>query len=440
MQEQQINSNIDEIELTEEFQRAFNILEGSRDNLFVTGRAGTGKSTFLEYFRQNTKKNIAVVAPTGVAALNVRGQTIHSFFKFKPRLMTRDKIHRKGNRKVYENLDLLIIDEISMVRADVFDAIEYFLRLNGPNPGENFGGVQICVIGDLYQLSPIVSQHEKDFYFNLYRTPFFFGSEAFDLANFGVVELWKIFRQKEAAFIEALNKIRSGEADSDVIDFINQRAGVQILDNDPSIILTTTNRIADVTNSEKLAQIKSLERLYMGKANGDFELKMDKLPAPMELKLKHGAQVMFTRNYQGGKVKKWVNGTIGIIKELGKDEIIVTVSEDGYKKDFKVKKEMWESVKYSYDEDKGAIEEEIIGEYKQFPLMPAWAITIHKSQGKTLEKVVIDLGYGAFAPGQLYVALSRCRTFSRIFLKKRINLRDVKFDNNVAEFTREFIN
>jgi ATP-dependent DNA helicase PIF1 len=428
--------SVEEIELSPEFLRALDILQNSTDNLFITGKAGTGKSTFLEYFRKQTKKNVAVLAPTGVAALNVKGQTIHSFFKFKPHLLTKDSIKIKRDRKLFSKLDMLIIDEISMVRADVFDAIEYFLRLNGPKQGQPFGGVQICVIGDLYQLSPIVSYAEREIFHQLYKTPFFFSSDAFALANFGVVELKKIYRQSEGDFIEALNKIRTGDSGRATIDFINQRYGKAGLEADTQVVLTTTNLIADSINSRKLAELSTPEYIYQGTLTGDFGLDNDKLPAPQTLRLKVGAQVMFTKNHQS---KRWVNGTIGIVTSLTAKEIVVTTKKNDKIYSYTVEKETWETVRYSYDEALSTINEEVKGEYSQYPLTPAWGITIHKSQGKTLESVVLDLGSGAFAPGQLYVALSRCRTFDNITLKNPISPRDVRCDINVVNFSKEFV-
>lgn len=427
---------ISDIELSEEFLDALSVLEDSDDNVFLTGNAGTGKSTFLEYFKSRTKKNIAIVAPTGVAALNVKGQTIHSFFKFKPRLIAKNSIKPKRDNKIYKKLDILVIDEISMVRADVFDAIEYFLRLNGPTPGRPFGGVQICVIGDLYQLPPIVSRNESDIFYSLYDNPFFFSSDAFSQAEFSIIELKKIYRQSELEFISALNAIRTGNAEHDMVNFINKRHGLAQEDEDTPIILTTTNNIANMTNQQKMSEIKEPEFSYKGKVTGDFTVSGEKLPAPEELTLKVGAQVMFTKNHQN---RKWVNGTVGTISSLSEREIVVHVKKGKRSYNFKVEKESWESVTYNYDRENETITEDIKGEYSQYPLMPAWAITIHKSQGKTLESAIIDLGYGAFAPGQLYVALSRCRHFDKIHLKKPITKRDIMCDQSVQAFSHDFV-
>jgi ATP-dependent DNA helicase PIF1 len=430
-------NKLENIDFSPEFSKAFEILNNSSDNLFITGKAGTGKSTFLEYFRQNTKKRVAVVAPTGVAALNVRGQTIHSFFKFRPQFFDKTSIKVKKDRKVYAKLDMIIIDEISMVRADLFAAIEHFLRLNGPKQGQPFGGVQICVIGDLFQLPPIISYNEREVYYSHYHTPFFFGCEAFDMANFHLLEFEKIHRQSEKDFIEVLNKIRIGDVSQETLTFINKRHSYipQESGNKSQVILTTTNQIAEQINQEKLTAIKSEEFKFTAKMSKNFAVNENRLPAPKELRLKIGAQVMFTKNDQK---RRWVNGTIGTVTYLSKDDITVTVSKEERSYNYNVPKEQWETIKYNFDAIENKIKEEIVGEFIQYPLMPAWAVTIHKSQGKTLDHVVIDLGAGAFASGQLYVALSRCRTFDNIILKKPVQANDIKCNNNVIEFTREY--
>lgn len=431
-----------QIKLTSQFQRAFDILENTNENLFITGSAGTGKSTFLEYYRGHTGKNVVVLAPTGVAALNVKGQTIHSFFRFKPRFIDPSSIVEKRNKRPYNKIDLLIIDEISMVRADIFDAIERFLRLNGKKRGELFGGVQICVIGDLFQLPPIVGREEMDIFSQVYDSPYFFDSKCFEDAGFGCVKLDKVFRQSDNEFIHVLNDLRTGDVTQDTIDFINRRAGGSLhLDTtETPIVLTTRNDIADRTNIQKMAEIRTEGFTYKGvfkaatgqqKAVGDA-----RLPAPIQLNLKVGAQVMLTKNDSD---KRWVNGTIGVIKELHQDKIIVSVKTATGQRSYNIKKEKWETVRYRFDEAEGKVIEDITDTYKQYPLIPAWAVTIHKSQGKTLDAVIIDLGRGAFAPGQLYVALSRARNFDKIVLRSKITQRDVICDPRIVTFARQFL-
>ncbi len=420
------------IEITDEFKQAFNLLENSSESLFITGKAGTGKSTFLEYFRRKSKKNIVVVAPTGVAALNVRGQTIHSFFRLRPGFIDIEAVRKKPEKKAYTKLEVLIIDEISMVRADIFDAIEKFLRLNGPKKGEPFGGVQICVIGDLYQLPPIISRDESEIYHRFYSSPFFFCADSYDNANFNYMEFSHIFRQTEGGFINLLNKIRAGERDRRILDYINQRyVSESELEGESTIVLTTTNRIADNVNNVRLSALSGTPKLYDGDIEGDFNLSGNRLPAPEQLSLKVGSQVMFTKNDQS---KRWVNGTIGTVVGMSGLTIDVAIRKTTGVKTYKVEREIWESIKYEFDVTENKIIEKVTGEYRQFPLMLAWAVTIHKSQGKTLDSVIIDLGRGAFAAGQLYVALSRCRTFNKIILRNKVNFNDIICDNRVIEF------
>lgn len=428
-----IDENIDR---SAEFVEAFDLLEYTDDHLFLTGKAGTGKSTFLEYFRKNTSKNVVVLAPTGVSALNVKGQTIHSFFQFKPRLLTEENIGLKRNNRMYKKLKMIIIDEISMVRADIFDAIDKFLRLNGPIIGSPFGGVQICVIGDLYQLPPIVSRNESEVFASLYESPFFFSSKSYLDNDFSIIELQKIYRQSEIDFINALNNIRNGNTDYELIDFLNSRLRkYDEIKHKTPVVLTTTNYIADNINNRKLQQIDSKEFVYQGKADGSFAKGDDKLPAPRELKLKVGAQVMFTKN---GPNKKWVNGTVGTVTELTEKKITVTVKNNGVEKVHKIPKESWETFKYQIDVNSNKIMEEKTGSYSQFPLVCAWAITIHKSQGKTLDSVIIDLGSGAFLAGQLYVALSRCKSFSSMVLHNPVSASDIICNQHVIEFSNGY--
>lgn len=425
----------------QEFEGLLQRIEHEGQNVFVTGRAGTGKSTFLMYLRQRTKKNYVVLAPTGVAALHVKGQTIHSFFKFRPRFMDLSSIKLVRDRKLYQKLQLLIIDEISMVRADIFDAIERFLCLNGPHPGEPFGGVQLCVVGDLFQLPPVVAYAEREIYHQQYRSAFFFSAMSYPLAKFNVVELKTVYRQHNAGFIELLNHVRSGKADADVLQALNQRREnhqLTKLEASGAIVLTTTNTLADKTNIMQLSKIPGEVFTYNASISGDFIDTDDKLPAPKELLLKVGAQVMFTRNdtRYGPHAARWVNGTIGIVTALSERMIEVSVSYKGYRKCYVVEKEEWENIRYHYTPETHLIEEQTVGTYCQYPLIHAWAITIHKSQGKTLEEVVIDMGNGAFAPGQLYVALSRCPDFDKITLKQPITAKDVCCDASVVQFYR----
>lgn len=411
--------------ISNEFKEAFEILEYTKNNLFITGKAGTGKSTFLKYFRENTRKKIAVVAPTGIAALNVNGQTVHSFFRLKPNFIKIEEIKPNRN-KVLKNIDLIIIDEISMVRADVFDGIDHSLKLARKN-NKPFGGIQICVIGDMFQLSPIVANDEKELFLQHYESSFFFSSKAYQSADFNTVLFNKIHRQNDEEFIQILNAIRSGNCDENDIKTLNTRHSPRATPAPGTLVLTSTNALAENINNSKLSQLVGFTKTYKGKISADFNLRVGRLPAAEDLKLKVGAQVMFVKN---DSEMRWVNGTVGIVEKLEDDKIHVRVGSEIYK----VEAEKWKNIGYEFDEDKEQIIEKQMGTYTQFPLSLAWAITIHKSQGKTLERVIIDLGNGAFAPGQLYVALSRCKSLSGIALKQPISYRDIKCDEQVVEF------
>lgn len=422
------------------FEKAFETLENTNKNVFITGKAGTGKSTFLQYFRKKSNKNIVVLAPTGVAALNAGGQTIHSFFGFKPRFMDLSTIKSSSRRrKVLSQVDILVIDEISMVRADVFDAIEKMLRLNGKKQGEPFGGIQLCVIGDLFQLPPVISREERDIFPLFYKSPFFFDAQSFSLARFELIKFDEVFRQEESDFILMLNRIRVGDNRAEVLNFLNSRYNKKDqLKQAPStcITLCTTNNIADSMNEMRIAEIDEDEYTYNGIVSADFDVEKGKLPAPSSLKLKKGAQVMFTKNDQSGG--RWVNGTLGVVQNLDSKNIQVIIYEGEKPRTVSVNREKWTSIKYTLDAETETIKEEEAGSYEQYPLMLAWAVTIHKSQGKTLDHVEINLGRGAFAPGQLYVALSRCRQFDHIYLKNPIKRSDIFCDTDVKAFVQNY--
>ncbi|MFT7144564.1 MAG: ATP-dependent DNA helicase PIF1 [Alphaproteobacteria bacterium] len=421
--------------LTSEFEDAFETLEHTQQNLFITGKAGTGKSTFLDHFRKNTKKSVVVVAPTGVSALNVRGQTIHSFFGLGARFVDVASIGRRRNKKTYEEIELVIIDEVSMVRADVLDGLEKVLRVNGPIKGTPFGGVQICVIGDLFQLPPVITGQEEEYFSRFYNSPFFFDAHSFDMDDFKLVRFNNIFRQEEDEFINILNRVRVGQKHAGILDYLNQRYGVDLDDYEKSVTLCSTNKIADGINKKRIADIEETPFTFKAAVKGDFDKAKGRLPCPERLVLKENAQVMFVKN---DPEKRWVNGTIGRIVNLSLKNVEVEIMKGGVPRRYQVKKEKWPSIHYSFDEEEDKLKEEEVGSFSQYPLILAWAITIHKSQGKTLDSAIIDLGYGAFAAGQLYVALSRCRHFDRIALKTRINARDIKCDERILTFVKNY--
>lgn len=421
--------------LTPEFQESLKILENTSQNVFLTGKAGTGKSTLIQYFRSHSKKSIVVVAPTGIAAYNIGGQTIHSFFKFPPGIIDKKAIHDRIDTRLYMDIDTVVIDEISMVRADVLDGIDLFLRRYGRSRSLPFGGAQIILVGDLYQLPPVVTKEEVKIFRKLYETPYFFNSNVFKLANFKIVELTTIFRQKQDHFIEILNQIRVGEIDNDALVPINNRVSQK--NSKDHIILTTTNGVADGINQAKLDSINKPLFTFNAIIEGNFPDKDRHLPAPKKLDLKKGARVMFVKNDRGGR---WINGTLGWISELNSERIRVKLSDESGEKEVTVPLEEWENVKYEYDDESEEIKTIVVGKLKQFPLRMAWAVTIHKSQGMTFSKVKIDFTKSPFAHGQTYVALSRCRTLEGLLLTKRIWLNDIIIDPEITEFHKVMAN
>lgn len=411
--------------LNHEFKRVLSELESSKKHLFITGKAGTGKSTLLKYFRDNTKKNVIVLAPTGLAALNVGGQTIHSFFRFPPSFIHSKSI-KKVDNKLFKKIDAIIIDEVSMVRADLLDGIDKFMKKNGQSRNKPFGGVQLIFFGDLFQLPPVVAG-DKLLLNSKYEVPYFFGADIFKNLNYEVIELENTYRQKDKHFIELLDNIRTGELDKKVLQELNKNVKPYFKPGDEYVTLTTTNKLARMINTEKLSRIKNKTYTYRARIEGEFKAG-EKLPVNKELKLKVGAKVIFLRNDKEGK---WVNGSIGVVSELSADVILVRLENGGV---VKVDVAEWEKIKHTYDREKDRIVSEVKARITQYPLKLAWALTIHKSQGQTFNKVFIDLSTKAFAHGQTYVALSRCTTLNGIVLKSPISPRDVIVDERVMDF------
>lgn len=420
------------LELNDEFAGTFNLIENTNDSIFITGKAGTGKSTLLKYFKNNTAKNTAVLAPTGVAAVNIGGQTIHSFFRFPPRLIQKGNIRRRHNSKVMQKLDTVIIDEVSMVRADLMDGIDYALRINRDQMKLPFGGVQMVFFGDLFQLPPVVEKEARGILDQLYDSPYFFKAKVFHKLKLRYVELNKNYRQSDTQFIDLLNKIRDNAQGNADLGLLNERVRKIIPeDSNHCVILTTTNNRANALNEEKLAELQGKEYKYEAAITNKFE--EPAYPTEYCLRLKKGAQIILIRNDLD---KRWVNGTIGEIAALSCDTIKVSINGSIHE----VPKSSWEKIEYEYNRAEDKIEEKIIGTFEQYPIKLAWAITIHKSQGQTFDNIVIDLGAGAFTHGQVYVGLSRCTSLGGIILKRPVIASDIIFDERIYEFRNRFLN
>jgi hypothetical protein len=422
--------------LSDDFRNILDALEKSDSNLFITGKAGTGKSTLLQLFKSTSRKKLAVLAPTGIAALNVQGQTIHSFFGFPPRVITPSEASRRVSRKdllrMYKNLEVLVIDEISMVRADMLDGIDSFLRVNREN-FRPFGGVQVVFIGDMFQLPPVVTRDplESAYFRDYYDSPYFFSARIFNDPDFlqETHELRKVYRQESRHFLRLLEAVRLNKADHDDLADLNERYIPNHADTGGYITLTARNATADRINMRELQQITEPEFSFSATVSGTFDPNL--YPTEFDLRLRKGAQVMFVRN--DVEERQFVNGTIGKITHLDSETIIVETDEQGTKRKIEVSRSEWEIMRYKSGAT-GSLETEVVGSFSQFPLKLAWAITIHKSQGKTFDKVIIDLAGGAFEHGQLYVALSRCRTLEGIVLRKPIRPSDVITDERVVDF------
>tara|TARA_B100001115_G_C15812338_1_gene402904 strand:- start:126 stop:1427 length:1302 start_codon:yes stop_codon:yes gene_type:complete len=421
----------DDFVLSEEFESIVEQIENTKDHFYITGKAGSGKSTLLAYFRSVTKKNTAVLAPTGVAAIRVKGQTIHSFFGFPPKVIQTRHIKKVRQIELLQNLETLIIDEISMVRADVFDAIDYSLRVHRKKLTQPFGGVQVIVFGDLFQLPPVINMDESSLLERIYPNgQFFFHSNIFQDAQFKTLELQSIYRQTDDHFIYLLNAVRDGSITNSQIDNLNDSLVDNFEMDEGKIILTTTNARASGINQNYLKQLSSEEFSYRAQATGQFYKEL--FPTDEVLKLKKGAQVIMIKN---DPEKRWVNGSIGTIHDIAEKKIKVKINH----KIYEVKKEKWDRIQYSYDDDQQEVLENVTGSFKQYPMRLAWAITIHKSQGQTFEKVIIDMSQGSFAPGQLYVALSRCISLEGIELLRPLRKSDVIVNKQLIGFQDRLI-
>lgn len=425
-------STMENIDLNSDFTACLEDMENSDQCLFITGKAGTGKSTLLRYFCQTTKKKVVVLAPTGIAALNIGGQTIHSFFGFPPRPLNRSQIKARTNHKFYKAVDTIIIDEVSMVRADLMDNIDFFMRLNGRDRYKPFGGAQVVFFGDLFQLPPIVATNEEKMLLQeQYESPYFFSAEVFKELPIVMVELREVYRQSDMSFIRLLDAVRMNSLDYDEFMELNERYNPDFpIDSDFYITLSARNAAVDEINKQRLRALDTEEYSYLAQVTGQVHTH----PAESPLRLKLGAQVMFLKN---DPKRRYANGTIGKVCYLDHEEIRVQVPQpDGSLKVIPVEKHEWEVVKYEMPEE-GVIEAKVAGTFSQFPLKLAWALTIHKSQGKTFDRVIIDMRGGAFEFGQTYVALSRCRTFEGVVLTTPLKPQDIRSDPRILEFYQQ---
>lgn len=432
-----------------EFQDALQLITHTRQSVFLTGKAGTGKSTFLKYICNHTKKKYVVLAPTGIAAINAGGVTLHSFFKlpFRPMLpddpdlsLSHGRIfeffkYPKEKRKIIAEVDLIIIDEISMVRADIIDCVDRILRVYSGNMRLPFGGKQLLFVGDVFQLEPVVPSDQKEILSLFYASPFFFSARVFKDINLVPIELQKVYRQTDPVFINVLDRIRNNAARKQELDTLNGRyfPSFEPQNEDMYITLATRRDQVDFINEKKLAELPGEEYVSVGKIEGDFP--ESSLPTQLNLSIKEQAQVIFIDNdYE----RRWVNGTIGMVSGIDENGNVYVLLESGV--EHLVEPTSWRNYKYKYNEKERRIEEEIVGTFEQLPIRLAWAITVHKSQGLTFSRVVVDLTGGVFAGGQTYVALSRCTSLEGLVLKSKISSRDIFIRKEIVEFSQIFNN
>lgn len=449
---------------TPEFQAALNMIRFTHQSVFLTGKAGTGKSTFLRYVKENTKKKCVVLAPTGIAAINAGGVTLHSFFKLPFHPLTPDDPRYAGRRireflkygkehiQLLQSLDLIIIDEISMVRADIIDFIDRILRTYNHNLRVPFGGKQMLLIGDVYQLEPVVKQDERDILLRFYPSPFFFSAHVFRQMELVSIELTKVYRQQDQQFIAILDRIRTNTLRPADLSLLNTRvvpaptssvsgglhAGIPADASSPpshlGITLCTRRDNVDFINENELARLNGDTITLRGNIQGEFPT--SSLPTLLELEIKLGAQIIFVKNDQN---KQWVNGTLGTIIGFSEEPYgLIVYTEDG--QEVLVEEAQWANVRYTYNEKEKKIEEEQLGTFTQFPIRLAWAITIHKSQGLTFQQATIDFGTGTFAGGQAYVALSRCTSLEGMTLLRPINQTDIFVRPEIVQFAAQFNN
>lgn len=424
-----MSSKYGNIEVLDEYKKVEEMINKKVPVIFVTGGGGTGKSTFIRYINGRFNGRVLKAAPTGIAALNIEGKTVHSLFRLAPKLLTPDDIEVLAARQIqiYHNADIIIIDEISMVTSNMLDSINIFLQKNLRSK-KPFGGKTVIMVGDMFQLPPIVGNNASEVYYKMYDTAYFFGAKVMQEVNFEFVELNKVRRQNDEMFIDILSNIRVGSNIDENIALLNKHCKIQQEPDDGAVVLSPRNSEVDARNNTELRRIRGVDEFsYTGIISGKF--KNDRLPSPIFLDLKVGAQVQFTQNNPEIGV---VNGTIGKVVQLHNEYVMVKLLDTN--ETVVVKPTVWEEYDYKFNDYKKSVESVVCGTYEQMPLKLAWASTIHKSQGNTLDKVHIDLGAGCFATGQLYVALSRCRTLDGITLTRKIEHDDVQVDNSIVSF------
>ncbi|MCW4385751.1 AAA family ATPase [Salinibacterium sp. SYSU T00001] len=414
-----------ELTLSPEQAAVFDAIENGRDHIFVTGRAGTGKSTLLNHLSWNTSKQVVICAPTGVAALNVGGQTIHSLFRLPIGVIADHEIEQGPElRKLLGTIDTLVIDEVSMVNADLVDAMDRSLRQARQRPHESFGGVQVVMFGDPYQLAPVPGDADERAYFaDTYRSMWFFDAKVWDEAELRIFELQVIHRQHEEEFKFMLNAVRHGMVTAEIAQRLNE-TGARTPPEGDAITLATRNDTVNRINATSLARLPGRALTARAEVNGDFGGRA--YPADESLEVKVGARVMFLRNDPD---QRWVNGTVGTVTRIDQN---VRVEVDG--EEHEVVPAVWEKIKYTYSPATKQLRRDIVAEFTQFPLRLAWAVTIHKSQGKTYDRAIVDLGQRSFAPGQTYVALSRITDLDGLYLTRPLRPSDIIVDDNVRRF------